>query len=135
MSGRNAEALRAHRGQRWLGWLVIVLGVILMPLPGPGVVIVALGIAVLGPREPALRRAGLWLRLGLRRMRRARSPLVRVVGGWLWRWHRGLRRTLQRLVAERQAGRPLPWWLWLFIVVSGAWLVVSVGAGVWLMAR
>ncbi|MBC7442035.1 MAG: TIGR02611 family protein [Ramlibacter sp.] len=45
-----------------LGALVVVIGLLLVPLPGPGWLIVFLGIAILGTEFPAAHRVGALLR-------------------------------------------------------------------------
>jgi uncharacterized protein (TIGR02611 family) len=50
-----------------VGLLVVVAGLILVPLPGPGWLIVFLGIAVLGTEFPAAHRVGQWLKRVLAR--------------------------------------------------------------------
>jgi len=48
-----------------LGATVAVVGLILVPLPGPGWLIVFLGIAILGTEFPAAHRLGQWLKCAL----------------------------------------------------------------------
>jgi uncharacterized protein (TIGR02611 family) len=55
-----------------LGATVAIIGLILVPLPGPGWLIVFLGIAILGTEFPAAHRVGQWLK--------------RVLAGALARW-------------------------------------------------
>ncbi|MDH6237373.1 TIGR02611 family protein [Cryobacterium sp. CG_9.6] len=50
-----------------LGVVVVLIGVLLIPLPGPGWLIVFLGIAILGTEFPAAHRLGLFLRRVLER--------------------------------------------------------------------
>jgi uncharacterized protein (TIGR02611 family) len=45
-----------------LGVTVAIIGLILVPLPGPGWLIVFLGIAILGTEFPAAHRLGQWLK-------------------------------------------------------------------------
>lgn len=45
-----------------LGVFVVIAGLILVPLPGPGWLIVFLGIAILGTEFPAAHRVGQWLK-------------------------------------------------------------------------
>jgi uncharacterized protein (TIGR02611 family) len=62
--------VEGHPRLRWvyrlgvglLGTVIIVVGVILIPLPGPGWLIVFLGLAVLGTEFPAAHRLGLFLK-------------------------------------------------------------------------
>jgi uncharacterized protein (TIGR02611 family) len=68
-----------------VGWALVVVGIILIPLPGPGWLIVGIGLLVLG-----------------REVRWARAALVR-----LERFMRryGMRTSLRRLIARRQRER------------------------------
>lgn len=52
-----------------LGGLVVVVGLILVPLPGPGWLVVFLGVALLGTEFPAAHRITQWLRRLVRRAR------------------------------------------------------------------
>jgi hypothetical protein len=58
------------------GWTLLVAGVGLLPLPGPGTALVLLGLAVLGPEVAWARR--LRERL-LARLRRRRLPVAAAV--------------------------------------------------------
>lgn len=68
---RRARAwVERHPRIRWayrfavaaLGTVVVIAGLILVPLPGPGWLIVFLGIAILGTEFPAAHRVGQWLK-------------------------------------------------------------------------
>ena len=52
-----------------LGALIVVVGLILVPLPGPGWLIVFVGVAVLGTEFPAAHRITQWVRRLARRAR------------------------------------------------------------------
>jgi len=52
-----------------LGGLIVVIGLILVPLPGPGWLVVFVGVAVLGTEFPAAHRITLWVRGVVRRVR------------------------------------------------------------------
>ena len=67
------------------GWVLIVVGIILIPLPGPGWLVVGIGLLVLG-----------------REVRWARGALVRLER--FMRRH-GMRTSLRRLIARRQRER------------------------------
>jgi uncharacterized protein (TIGR02611 family) len=67
------------------GWALVVVGIILIPLPGPGWLIVGIGLLVLG-----------------REVRWARGALVRLER--FMRRH-GMRTSLRRLIARRQRER------------------------------
>jgi uncharacterized protein (TIGR02611 family) len=67
------------------GWALVVVGVILIPLPGPGWLVVGIGLLVLG-----------------REVRWARGALIRLER--FMRRH-GMRTSLRRLIARRQRER------------------------------
>ena len=50
-----------------LGTLVILVGIVLIPLPGPGWLIVFLGLAVLGTEFSSARRMGMYLKRVVKR--------------------------------------------------------------------
>jgi len=76
-----------------LGGLVVVVGLILVPLPGPGWLVVFLGVALLGTEFPAAHRITQWVR---RLVRRARLR---------WRAWR-VARSARRATAARPAATP-----------------------------
>ena len=67
------------------GWALVIVGIILIPLPGPGWLVVGIGLLVLG-----------------REVRWARGALVRLER--FMRRH-GMRTSLRRLIARRQRER------------------------------
>ena len=67
------------------GWALVIVGIILIPLPGPGWLVVGIGLLVLG-----------------REVRWARGALVRLER--FTRRH-GMRTSLRRLIARRQRER------------------------------
>ena len=67
------------------GWALVVVGIILIPLPGPGWLVVGIGLLVLG-----------------REVRWARGALIRLER--FMRRH-GMRTSLRRLIARRQRER------------------------------
>ena len=67
------------------GWALVVVGFVLIPLPGPGWLVVGIGLLVLG-----------------RELRWARGALIRLER--FMRRH-GLRTSLRRLIARRQRER------------------------------
>jgi len=86
----STPADQGHRQIRRLanlvgGWALVVVGIILIPLPGPGWLIVGIGLLVLG-----------------REVRWARAALIRLER--FMRRH-GMRTSLRRLIARRQRER------------------------------
>lgn len=73
---RSREWVERHPGLRWayrlgvavLGTLIVIVGLILVPLPGPGWLIVFLGLATLGTEFPAAARFGAYIRRILTRL-------------------------------------------------------------------
>jgi len=69
----------AHPVTRWvyktiiglIGLVVVVVGLILVPLPGPGWLVVFIGIAILGTEFPAAHRLNVFIKRQLQRF-------------WLW---------------------------------------------------
>lgn len=69
----------AHPVTRWvyktviglIGLIVVVVGLILVPLPGPGWLVVFIGIAILGTEFPAAHRLNVFIKRPLHRF-------------WLW---------------------------------------------------
>jgi hypothetical protein len=53
-----------------LGWLLIIIGILGMILPGPGIPFFVLGVLLVGRRHHLLRRSSVLLRLHLRRLGR-----------------------------------------------------------------
>ena len=84
---RHAERGRAYRtGFTIAGFLVVVLGVVLLPLPGPGLLVIALGLAMLALEfdwaERMLERAVNRLDEGKDAVDKV-SPLQKVLGALL----------------------------------------------------
>ena len=61
--GGHPYLLMAYRlGVGLLGTMIVVIGIVLIPLPGPGWLIVFLGLAVLGTEFASARRVGAFLK-------------------------------------------------------------------------
>lgn len=83
------------------GWGLIVLGISGIILPAlPGVFFLVLGVAVLGPRDPLLRRLAFSIRFFLRRWCHVRNQRMARLGWWVRLRHRTV-----RLVVREQAAR------------------------------
>ena len=75
LRGRGQPSRARRTGLVLLGWLVLVAGAALVPLPGPGLPVVALGLAMLAGNYAWARSALSRLRAFLRRAAPARrSP-------------------------------------------------------------
>jgi UPF0716 family protein affecting phage T7 exclusion len=91
--------------RRIIGWGFIGLGFLGIILPAlPGIVFIAIGILLLGPYDPGLRRIALAIRLVLRRWSQMHNPLIRRLGWSVRRQHRSLRLAVRSRVARHQRG-------------------------------
>ena len=102
-------------------------------LPGPGLLALALGIILLGRREPTLRRCAVLLRMSLRRLSHSKQRRVRTIGQWLWAKHRQARRMVREQVQRHAHGQPLSLWVrvWIgFTIITG---VVGIGASLFML--
>lgn len=112
MEHEHAARLRRHRRhiprsfmRRCAGWGLIGLGLLGIVLPVlPGLIFIALGILMLGPHDPALRRIALCLRIVLRRWSQMRQPHIRRMGIVARRWHRSTRLALRDQLHEHEHG-------------------------------
>lgn len=85
-----------------LGWLLIVIGLIGMPMPiMNGVIFLVLGIALVGPRNRVIRWSRVNIKLLLERWAALDTPLVGSIG-------RLARRSAQSLSRQN---RRLRWWM------------------------
>ena len=94
----RTACLRIWRALRpSLGWLCLAVGVlgIIFPLL-PGIPILLLGVALVGPRNWVLRWASVQEKRLLRRLARHPAPMVRETGSWLARQQRQLTSHLRR---------------------------------------
>lgn len=70
----------------------------------PGLIFLALAIVLLGPHDPLLRRAGIAIRLLLRRLSQARHRWIRRLGGEArWRYA-DARRQVRQVLHHHQRG-------------------------------
>ncbi len=105
------------------GWLLVALGVVLFPLPGPGLLLLGAGAALLARHDPwAAARLEPWRRLALREAARGVATWPRTLttvavttalglSGLLWLW-----------APPQPAWWVLPAWTWL---PGGAWAGVG----------
>jgi hypothetical protein len=116
-------ALLRHIG----GWSLILVGLLGFVLPVlPGILLLVLGIVVLGPHDPTLRRIALYIRLGLRRWSQLKQPLLRRIG-WKMRHAYGATRLQLRMHLHRhQHGKSIRR-VYLLLVVTGFVLATIIG--------
>jgi uncharacterized membrane protein YczE len=117
---RRQKPLALSNGTQWLvqtarsllGWLCIVAGMILLPLPIPlGLILLVSGTLLIGRNSRLLRRAVVSLKLLLRRWARLRTPVIGPTGRWLLRVQRRVaaeyaRRQRQRVAANVRTRQP-----------------------------
>jgi hypothetical protein len=102
-------------------------------LPGPGLLGLALGIILLGGRDPALRRCAVLLRMLLRRLSRAERRGVRRLGMWLRMRHRDARGLVHEQVHRHRQGQPLPLAIKLWIGLTVVLTLASAGVSLVLL--
>ncbi len=122
--------------QRAAGWGLITLGIsgIVLPIM-PGLVFFVLGVVLLGPRNPLLRRAAVLIRLSLRRWCRVRNQAVARLGWWVRLRHRTVRLAIRERVGQARRGeyrrRYYLAWAALFVLsmiaYAGVALAINVG--------
>ncbi len=118
---------------RIVGWSVVLAGLAMLVLPGPGLLALALGVIVLGPDDPALRGWAVRCRLSIRRLCHAKSPAVRTIGYWL-RGHLRQARLLIREQLQRHArGEPLSLVIRLWIVLTIVLALASAGVSLYMI--
>ncbi len=105
----------------------------MLVLPGPGFLALALGIVLLGPRDPALRRAAITLHLLLRRLSRAEPGYVRNMGRWLRNRHRHARALIREQVNRHMHGQPLNSSARLLIGLAGVMAIAGIGVSICLL--
>ena len=82
------------------GWASIALGVLLLPTPLPlGALLLAFGLACLGPRNPWVRRVAATVLMASRRGARRGNPLAK----WVLKSTLALRHAVQRLRSSFRA--------------------------------
>ena len=91
--------------RRTLGWGMVALALLGILLPVlPGVIFLALGIIILGPHDPTLRRAAVWIRLTLRRWSQVKQRHLRALGSLARARYRDSRLALRAHLHRHEAG-------------------------------
>ncbi|MBF4163481.1 PGPGW domain-containing protein [Nocardioides acrostichi] len=102
-----------------IGWSLIVLGVVLYPLPGPGLLVLALGVGILARYDPvAARRLEPWRRRALRETARAVATRRRAAASLVVTLAFGAAGLLWIRAPQQPTWWPLPTWAWL---PGGVW--------------
>jgi uncharacterized membrane protein YbaN (DUF454 family) len=108
---------------------MIVLALLGFVLPLlPGVVFLGLGIVLLGPHDPTLRRVGLWARMLLRRWSQARQRHLRSLGQFARQRYCVTRLTLREYLRKRAAGNTRHGLELVLLTVTLLGVVVAFGA-------
>jgi hypothetical protein len=103
--------------RRILGWLAIIAGLLIL----------------LGPRDPALRRSAVALRIALRRLSHAKQPHVHVVGRWLRARHRSARLLIRDQVNRQMHGQPVSPAVKLLIGIAAATAAIGIGISLFIL--
>ncbi len=119
--------------RRILGWLAIIAGLLMLILPGPGFLALAVGIILLGPRDPALRRSAVALRLALRQLSHAKQRHVRIIGKWLRARHRSARLLIRDQVNRQMHGQPVGPTVKLLIGIAAATAAIGIGISLFIL--
>jgi cytochrome c oxidase subunit IV len=122
------------------GWGLIALGIAGIILPAlPGVIFIVLGIVLLSPRDPLLRRLAFSIRLFLRRWCRVRNQRLSRLGWWVRLRHRAVRLAVREQAARARRGdyrrRYYVAWAALFVLsmmaYAGAAFAIRMGMVHW----
>lgn len=105
----HRRPVRRSLMRRVLGWTMIALALLGFVLPLlPGIVFLGLGIVLLGPHDPTLRRVGLGARMVLRRWSQVRQRHLRSIGWFARQRYTTTRLTLREYLNKRSAGTTSP---------------------------
>jgi transposase len=128
---RHVPRSLARRG---VGWSMIALALLGFLLPIlPGIVFLAIGIVILGPHDPTLRRAAVWIRLALRRWSQIKQRHLRAIGSLARARYRQTRLALRVHLHRHQSGT-VSWrahWLLLAVMLLGMAAAASAMLVVW----
>jgi hypothetical protein len=81
-----------------IGWVCIVVGLLTVWLPIPiGLPLIVIGVLLVGPRSPIIRKAEDWLEAGLRRMSTSNIVALR----WVGQRGLGLERAARQRIEQR----------------------------------
>ena len=130
---RNFHYRRPNLPRRILGWAAVVAGLVMLVVPGPGLLMLVLGIILLGRRDPVLRRWAVLLRLNLRRLSRAERRTIRCVGIWLRGQHQRARLHIQEQLHCHAQGRPLSLAIRLWIGLTLLTALTGLGVSLYML--
>jgi hypothetical protein len=116
--------------RRVAGWSAIGLGLLGIALPVmPGLIFLALGIVLLGPHDPMLRRITLSIRLLLRRWSQAEQRHIRQLGAFVRSRYRQQRLLLREYLHRHEHGRQSWRAHYLLLALTLAVLAITAGIG------
>jgi hypothetical protein len=119
--------------RRILGWLSIMVGLAMLVLPGPGLLALALGVILLGRRDPLLRRWAVLIRVYVRRLSRAERRTLRWAGTWLHLQHRRARLIVGEQIHRYDHGHSLSPVIRLWIGLTLLITITSLGISLYLL--
>lgn len=115
--------------RRIMGWSTIALGLLGVMLPVlPGVVFFALGVVLLGPHDPTLRRIAIGIRLILRRWSQANHQQTRRIGQFVRSRYREQRLLLRSHLHHHEYGGQS--WRGHYLLLALTLFVLALTAGI-----
>lgn len=102
-------------------------------LPGPGLIVIAVGVILLGRQNPTLRRWAVILRLQLRQLKHAQQPLLRRFGAWLYMYHRRSRHFIHQQHELHARGEPLAPLIQIWIGITILGILISLGLSIFMI--
>ncbi len=121
--------------RRVVGWLAIAAGLAMLVLPGPGLLVLALGVILLGRRHPILRRGLVLFRIQVRRLSQSERRAVRWMGRWLRTQIQGARSFIREQLQRHAHGQPLSRPVQIWIGTTIALGLLGLGASVYTLLR
>ena len=116
--------------RRILGWSSIVLGLLGIVLPVlPGLIFIAVGIVLLGPHDPALRRMAIAIRMILRRWSQTKQRHMREIGRFARRRYREQRNLLRSHLHQHEHGGQSWRGHYVLLAITLAALAITAGIG------
>jgi uncharacterized membrane protein YbaN (DUF454 family) len=118
--------------RRVLGWIAIGVGLLGIVLPVlPGVIFIALGIVLLGPHDPTLRRIAILIRLILRRWSCAKQHHIRRLGQYVRSQYRQQRLLLRAQLHHHERGEQS--WRGHYVLLALTLFALAITAGIGLV--
>jgi uncharacterized membrane protein YbaN (DUF454 family) len=116
--------------RRVLGWGTIALGLLGIVLPVlPGLIFIAIGVVLLGPHDPALRRSAIAIRLILRRWSQCKQRHFRQLGRFARSRYREQRLLLRAQLHHHEHGEQGWRGHYMLLAITLAALAITAGIG------